>query len=217
LDLVAVTTTARMFGVATAQGTVEQVQAAAARQGFNGVPTRRGDTVVITLTALDAADAPRRSISAVHGKGRQPLHTDGAHLPDPPDFVVLHSAGPSPTPTWLWGAGQSTPLTGGPDGLDHGIFLVGYGPSAFFSPARQFGRRVRFDPVCMVACDARAREAAAYLSAATEQGAVAHEWAGTDEILVIDNRRVLHGRGDATYDTERVLTRLAFRGPKALG
>ncbi len=38
------------------------------------------------------------------------------------------------------------------------------------------------------------------------------EWTGTNQVLIVDNRRVLHARAAvAEGDTDRELTRVAFR------
>lgn len=97
--------------------------------------------------------------------------------------------------------------------LSHGMFLVHSGRDSFYAPVIA-GGRWRYDPGCMTPCDTRARHVAEYL-AAQLAGARTWEWAQAGQVLVIDNRSVLHARAAvADGDEDRELTRVAFR-PKA--
>ena len=58
-----------------------------------GHPYSSGDTSVATLEPQDRHDAHPSSLSAIHGRGAFPLHTDGAHHPVPPDLVLMESVG----------------------------------------------------------------------------------------------------------------------------
>ncbi len=183
----------------------------AAPLGWVEVATRRGDATVSVLRPVDASAAHPKSLSANYGLGQQPLHTDGAHLPDPPDLVVLVSQRPSSTPTWLWR--PATPVPWQPTipsvALRHGMFLVRNGRDSFYAPALS-GSRYRYDPGCMTACDARAREVEQYFMKQLAE-ATTHEWSGAGQVLVVDNRRVLHARSAMTKDDlDRELTRVAF-------
>lgn len=143
------------------------------------------------------------------GHGAQPLHTDGAHLEQPPDVVLLFANEPTLVPTLLWRMDWSRmdgPLI---DALRHGLFTVDDGRTQFLSPAA-LGGRLRFDPGCMTPADTRATRAAEHFAAA-QASATPFHWDETGKVLAIDNRRVLHARADATADPERVLERLAFR------
>jgi hypothetical protein len=93
------------------------------------------------------------------------------------------------------------------------MFLVRSGRDSFYAPALS-GSCYRYDPGCMTPCDARAREVQEYFEQQLSR-AFAHEWSGADQVLVVDNRRVLHARSAvADGDLERELTRIAFRtGP----
>ncbi|WP_395928550.1 TauD/TfdA family dioxygenase [Arthrobacter sp. RT-1] len=93
--------------------------------------------------------------------------------------------------------------------MRHGVFVVGSGPWAFLSSVWD-GERLRYDPVIMEPGDARARTAAAYLNS-MQAAATAFRWEEPNTILVIDNRRVLHGRAKvAEGDDGRALVRKAF-------
>lgn len=194
-------------------GTLAGVTAQAAQLKLNPVANRRGESTVSRLRPTTEKEAKPRSLSARVGLGPQPLHTDGAHQEVPPDFLVFVSERPSSTPTWLRHVqGPHIPW----HDLQNGMFLVGTGPSGFFAPALDglgSWRRFRFDPGCMTPCDARARAAARFLSDATE--AIRFDWTTPGQVLVVDNRRTLHGRGQVVDDLDRELVRIAFRKVKS--
>lgn len=201
-------------GWSAGDGTVGEVLAAASGMKLQPVENRRGEPSVSRLRPTTQAEAKPHSLSAQVGLGMQPLHTDGAHQEAPADFLVFVSERPSSTPTWLRHiGGQDAPW----NELRGGMFLVGVGPSAFFAPALVgFGptRRLRFDPGCMRACDTRARDAATFLSDATL--ATRFDWETPGQVLVVDNSRTLHGRGEVhDADLDRELVRIAFRRSKS--
>lgn len=197
---------AQKTGWTVGDGSLGDVRLAAQVLKMEEVPIRRGAPPVTTLRPTERAAANRNSLSAKYGTGEQPLHTDGAHLVDPPDILVLASIGTNITPTLLWK--RPIPFTI-PGHLSHGIFLVCNGAHSFFSVAYS-GGRLRYDPGCMVPGDARAREASAFFE---EQlgAASAHNWDKPNKILIIDNRHVLHARASAANDSGRELNRIAFR------
>lgn len=202
---------AQKDGWASASGSIGLVQVSAGLLGLAEVPIRRGDPALATLRPIEQSDAPTRSLSARYGTGNQPLHTDGAHLEQPPDLVFLMCEGTSTTPTRLWRPRRrdNERLVMEPEYVRHGIFLVHNGKNSFFSPAVA-DARFRYDPGCMTPCDARARQAAEYFEQALEL-ATEHQWDEPNSILVIDNRRALHARASAAEEPEREVQRIAYR------
>jgi hypothetical protein len=198
-------------GWVTAMCDLDSFRRQAAVLGWTEVAPRRGDPTTSTLRPTSVSAAPTRSLSASYGLAAQPLHTDGAHLPAPPDVVVIACDQPSATPTRLWRSTSVWPPHAlSPVALSHGMFLVRNGRDSFFAPALS-KRRYRFDPGCMSPCDARAQEVAGYFAEAL-QDAATHEWSVSGQLLVLDNRRTLHARSAvADGDENRVLTRIAFR------
>lgn len=195
-------------GWATGPGDLSSVQFTAGVLGWTEVPTRRGEQAITELTPSEGENAKPRSLSAVYGLGQLPLHTDGAHLERPPDFVVLISEAPSTTATRLWVADTTSP-TFPVDDAQHGVFLVDSGREKFYSTALSADHNIRYDPGCMQACDPRAIRAAGYF-ASQETTAKRVEWTGAG-VLVIDNRRTLHGReAVAPTDGSRTLRRIAY-------
>lgn len=173
------------------------------------VPTRQTDTQVGILRPAPVSDARRSSLSAIYGVGAFPLHTDGAHLRDPPDVVVLEATsvcGQGVPTLFLRPGDLSSDLS---DALDHGVFLVGCGRNAFQANARQ-GTRLRFDPGCMRPLDGRARFVAEYFDAA-RRDAYRHHWQD-GVVVVIDNEQVVHGRAEVPQEHRtRELRRIMLR------
>lgn len=206
---------ARRDGWASGSGDMDSIRRGAKSLGWVEIANRGGDTPLAVLRPVEESAAHTRSLSAVYGLGQQPLHTDGAHQPNPPDFVVLVSSRPSATATRIWTAETSRrssreAVSPPSAALYHGMFLVNNGPDSFYAPARS-GARYRFDPGCMTACDARAREVEDYFTGQLAQAAT-YEWTASGQVLVIDNRQALHARSAVVEgDTDRELVRVAFR------
>ena len=59
--------------------------------GYELIPNRRGQGMIDALRPLRQAEAHPNSLSSRYGLEQQPLHTDGAHLEDSPDIVLLWS------------------------------------------------------------------------------------------------------------------------------
>ncbi|MGA5181326.1 hypothetical protein ACPCBF_16305 [Streptomyces pseudogriseolus] len=196
-------------GWAVGQATMAQVRRGATMLQWTEVPIRRGGLALSTLRPLDQAEAEPNSLSARHGKGAQPLHSDGAHLRHPPDIVVLACETTSTTPTRLWPRNRYGRYIGGlPEFVHHGVFLIASGKDSFFATATE-GGHLRYDSGCMIPCDARARQSAQYF-ADQESSVSEHEWNEPGQVLLIDNRRVLHARASAEHEPEREIQRLSF-------
>ncbi len=187
-------------------GTLDGVRLDAARSRFRLLSNRTGDPVVSILAPLDADHAKPNSMSARTGAGSQPLHTDGAHQLQPPDYVVLANEHPTPTATRLWRFSSTEDVR---HDLAHGLFTVRSGTRTFLAPAYA-GGCVRYDPLCMQPSDGRSRRAADYLNSKLAES-VAFEWDRAGLILLIANGTALHGRDDASTDPGRMLKRIALR------
>jgi Taurine catabolism dioxygenase TauD, TfdA family len=215
-DLEALAATVRTKGWALGSGDIESVRKRAALLGWVEVAPRRGDATVSALRPAAANTAHPKSLSAVYGLGQQPLHTDGAHMQEPPDVLVFISTRPSATPTRLWppesGVRRRRP-SNTTSALSHGMFLVRGGRDSFYAPALSRSG-YRYDAGCMTPCDARAREVQEYFEQELSRAST-HEWSAAGQVLVVNNRRALHARSAlADGDLERELTRIAFQtGP----
>lgn len=194
-------------GWAVGQADLAQVRRDATRLKWAEVPTRRGGPALNTLRPVGRTEAEPNSLSARYGKGAQPLHTDGAHLRHPPDIVVLACETTSTTPTRLWSTNRYGRFVGGlPEFVHHGVFLSTSGNDSFFATAIE-GGHLRYDPGCMIPCDARARQSVQFFA---ERETKEHQWCEPAQVLLIDNRRVLHARASAAHEPDREIQRLTF-------
>lgn len=191
----------------------------AGRLGWIEVAIRKGDSTVTKLRPTTQEQANPSSLSATHGRGEQPLHTDGAHLSEPPDVVLLYAEEPNETPTLLWtpeirGEGQPPLVPGRPSHAADGVFLVRSGNDRFLTTAYTDANGYRYDPGCMTPCDQRARSVVRHFQEA-QTSALRHAWSLPNQVLVINNHNVLHARAAVSEeDTGRVLTRIAYRTRK---
>ncbi|NCT91957.1 hypothetical protein GXB85_13500 [Cellulomonas sp. APG4] len=183
------------------------LEAQAHALGLIAVPNRRGEAPVKELRPTTADTAQPASLSAQVGLGEQPLHTDGAHLRQPPDYIILWCTDVSATPTRLWRPHIAKLLTS-PD--RNGVFLVHSGSETWLAPALD-GAALRFDPGCMTPADASARRLSSALQAPPEGDVQEVLWDSPGKVLVIRNRRVLHGRAAVVEgDLDRRLSRVAY-------
>lgn len=201
-------TSALENGWTVSDGTVSQIVTEGRALNWKFLPNRRGESEQLSvLRPTTQSSAAPRSLSAIHGLGPQPLHTDGAHHEEPADFLVLGSRKSSSVSTRLLRLSDVRLNDVQRDALCHGLFLVRGGDRPFLSPAVERAA-VRYDAGCMIPMDKRARAAVEILAEASEH-AHEHSWdAGT--IVVIANRQVLHGRSDASEEPEREIERTAF-------
>lgn len=190
-------------GWATMRADIRALLLEASELGWKPVPIRRGEPALSTLRVVDVEDARTQSLSAMVGRARQPLHTDGAHHRLMPDLVLLSATAPSPTPTLLCAPGSPTKAQRA------GIFKVGGGRAGFYAGAVDEKDRWRYDPGCMTPMDREARHAARDFAALSES-AVAHHWTVPGTVLVIANRRVLHARAAAVDASTRRVHRAAL-------
>ena len=158
------------------------------------------------LRVQEAGDAPPGSMSSIVGTEAQPMHTDGAFLPEPPRYAIFHclhpgSAGRS---TRIWTLDPSRPNMGLPISFSKISWIVR--PTecrAFYCPIIDVARghqRLRYDPLCMAAIS---KDKHGILAIEDEIARVSLKneivWAHGD-LLVLDNWRCLHGRAGSKFD-----------------
>ena len=156
-------------------------------------------------------DAHPRSLSARYGLDALPLHAELSHRPRPCRYLLLGCIDPG-TPSAVtrlldW---QTLPFSPEEQLLLEGApILVRTGRRSFYStilsPRRAF---VRYDPGCLEAVDERGRAALRLVEQRLAAGALySHRWRQRD-VLIIDNWRVLHGRGPSDIGSGRQLARI---------
>ncbi|RRQ52573.1 TauD/TfdA family dioxygenase [Sphingorhabdus wooponensis] len=159
-------------------------------------------------------DAPRRSLSAITGFDRQPLHTDQAHIAKPAQFVLLEclEGGDNPCATEILIPDLESLKVNPPPVLTHPGWIANRGPNRRFycqilAKSNEGTWRLRFDPGCMKnpSIENSIELAAEVLeSGATHNSVVLN----TGDWLIIDNWRALHGRGKgANFAKNRRLRR----------
>lgn len=193
-------------GFAVRGGSLRDVSLASTLQRRWKQMAQKGGEAEASLRPMHQTQAPSRTLSAVHGLGPQPLHTDGAHLKKMPDIIVLHASSPAKTATVVWKLGWEYPSS-----LRSGVFTVQGNEGAFLAHAFA-NERLRFDPVCMSPADHLAKEAKVFLESGRSE-AHTHNWSQGGTLLFIDNKKALHAR-EAVVDDEdaasRVLERAVF-------
>ncbi len=179
------------------------------------VATRSGGSLCDTLSPMETEAAKPRSLSKVHDVGEFPLHIDTAHWLTPCRYVMLAcvSPGSAGRPTLLLDT-KRLPLTEAQVSLLQTTPLrVTNGRNSYFSTilskARQF---VRFDPGCMTATTAAGAKTLAILARQNWPECIETVCWGAGTVVVIDNWRVLHGRGQAdSPDFDRKLLRISIQ------
>lgn len=174
------------------------------------VPGRAGSTEE-TLVPRTAAEAHPKSLSARYGLDALPFHTELSHRPRPCRYLLLGCLDPgSPGAVTLmldWrGLGFSVDEL---DLLASAPILARSGRRSFYTTLLSAGRSfLRWDPGCLEAVDPRGRSALELVERRLADGRpVSHRWRRGD-ILLIDNWRVLHGRGRSGPASGRRLARI---------
>lgn len=168
---------------------------------------RTSDDDIQVLRPMGKQQARVRSLSAQYGYEPFPFHTDGAHLEIPPEFMLLaaqqQDAGDSPTHLKrLW----APPPPASADDMRQGVFRVDAGRRSFYATCQSADGRMRFDPGCMAPIDPRSRRLCTAILGVEPD--FSHRWTRPDEILIVDNARVMHARGHVDNSSRRALYRV---------
>lgn len=159
------------------------------------------------LEATATSDATPNTLSARYGRQAFPLHTDGAHLHVPPAFVGLWAETPSESATLLvdgWDIRTDLPALSDVWTVTPG----GKAPKFYCIPRRVVRGRIdlRLNLDCMTHAISSAIPEAIRIGLA-ELPRIAVAWQA-GRLLVLDNRRMLHGRQAIADGTVRRLLRL---------
>jgi Taurine catabolism dioxygenase TauD, TfdA family len=146
-----------------------------------------------------------RSLSAVHGLGKFPWHTDGAQRTDPPGWLLLRSLGTCRRPTLLLDGAEMLTVSA----LRSAQWLIEGDRGCFYgSVVNPRNGAIRWNPDVMRAVGGRAKAAEEVL--ARRLGTTAarrHKWRG-GQALILDNRRWLHARPEIASGERRELERI---------
>jgi L-asparagine oxygenase len=148
--------------------------------------------------------ANTNTLSSRYGMGAFPVHTEAAYLRKPPRFLLLYCIEPGcggRTTVLLDGAAISSRL---PEVRRPGTWVVKAGRRPFLCDVlwrraqNQVG--IRYDRECLFPCGPAALAEEQLIRSFVEASTpVTIEWA-RGQLLVIDNHRVLHGRGGSKHD-----------------
>lgn len=169
------------------------------------------------LRPIDASVAPPLTASATYGLGRFPYHTDLAHWPRPPRYLVMgNGRTASAVPTLLLDTAGGSLLIGLEERARRALWSVSksrrpFVATLFITNHRHSG--LRWDTNVMGPLNDHARYVTAELQARLEgthpAHEVAHAWTDEDRALILDNWRMLHARPAVpSADTNRLLYRL---------
>ena len=178
---------------------------------FGPVLSRHGGKFSQNLSPRYSNDAPSGTYSAHFGFGEFPLHTDLAMHLMPPRLLLLRSiTGASLVPTLL-----SDPVSALSQAdqsfLRSAVFHIRGKSRSFLASALRNVRDsilLRWDPVSMSPAGKRAAFARGILAEAAGATMTEWKWLGRGTVLVVDNWRMLHGRGLVDCEERRTLERL---------
>lgn len=178
-------------------------------------PTREQGALLDRLIVRDAGRSPPNSLSSRFGGSGFPMHMDTAHWPTPCHFVILGCVAPGDQ-------SRSTTLTDWRQlklddqacrELFTAPFRVTNGRQSFYSSILSVDRVfVRYDMSCMSpASDAAKGVSDTVAQAIAAAPCIRIEWKH-NRVVILDNWRMLHGRGASnTIDSDRLLVRALVR------
>jgi hypothetical protein len=186
-----------------------------AQQIGKPIPGRRG-RIIEALVPLPPKLAAVSSLSKLYGLEAFPIHTDGAHKPVPPRFIILACANPgtTPAPTVLGRLRDLALLDSERECLGTAVFLIRNGRRSFYSTILDSSRSfIRFDQGCMVpTCPKGTKTLHTITSRGNDFAANLIFWNPWD-VLIVDNWNVLHGRGfqSGVTSSDRLLLRVSIQ------
>jgi hypothetical protein len=167
------------------------------------VPPRPGRSVTRVLRPREVTLSNSLSFSDHFGFGEFPLHTDCAYYRKPPDIVLFRAKSPSDVATLLLD-GYAL-IASFQHKAKNAIFRVKGLRKHFFSPIVRNGK-FRWDPLCMTPADTEARVIdEGFVDRCKEFTTTRYRYDDPSIVIAIDNRRILHGRENASTEPSRQL------------
>jgi len=177
------------------------------------VPSRRDGPLLNLLTPRTAVTARANTLSSRCGFGPFPFHTDAAHFPTPPRLAFLRqrSRQKTSTPTLVTDVlGRATMQERRL--LSDCVWVVNGGRGAFYTSILATSPRgdcLRYDSYCMRPAHDRFAKVEGLVQEMIAAGPVYKIGWRPNKVLILDNWRVLHARGEVTAEnSERVLERV---------
>jgi alpha-ketoglutarate-dependent taurine dioxygenase len=181
-------------------------------QDLGSIIVRRRGESIETIAPQRASSAPAASLSRQFGLDALPLHSDTAHWTVPCRYIVLACAqhGSVSTPTLLVDAHDPGFSEAEHVLLRSSTFIVRNGGNSFYGSLVDRKKSfIRFDPGCMLPlADSSVTAMGLYGMKRQRQRVISYDWEDGN-VLIIDNWRMLHGRGNETpADRRRQLLRV---------
>jgi hypothetical protein len=162
------------------------------------VIARKSEGVVQKLVPLNKGNAYPNSLSSKYATEAFPLHNDTAHWITPCRYLILGcmDEGESMRPTTLLDF-SSLEITKEEKGeLQSSPFIIKNGRNSFYANILEKHREfVRYDPGCMIPANSRSNKIADLFSSKRAQDSTKEVQWKQGMIIIIDNWRMLHGRG----------------------
>lgn len=168
-----------------------------ARQLGVPAPSRVGGALVDELRPIPSSQTTRPSLSANHGIGAFPLHTDTAYWRIPARYLVLRATHETEEkrPTLLLDTRSLNWSESNRALLKRAVFVARNGRSSFLATILEASDRfVRLDRDCMLARSESASLALTLIKELIAQVPLREFYWTKNSTLVLDNWRVLHGR-----------------------
>jgi hypothetical protein len=160
--------------------------------------------------------APAGTMSSVYDLGPFPLHTERAHWRTPPRFVAFRSIGAATDrPTTLLDSCELETISDLVRDLYDVEWLVHWGNERFLTrvltPLQTSRWHIRYDRCCMTVHDPDLHALATRLENNLSSVPVEYHYWSPEVVLIIDNWRILHGRGMSQHeDFGRTLERIVI-------
>ena len=149
------------------------------------------------------SDGIGQSLSGRHGFGEFPLHTDGAHLKEPPDYLILIAPKTRSTPTMVADPRDLLDLSS--ECVKQAVFSFRRRERVFnlhFLNSRKGSSFIRYNPDIMTPKNSAARSIQCIMSELRTRAFQLH-W-DKYALLVLDNRSMLHGRAQINGTTSYI-------------
>lgn len=168
---------------------------------------------MLTPTSLEQAEPA--SQSCVYGLSKFPLHTDCAHMPLPPRLLIMYCVEDTqirPTTLLPWHVCLSSLAKSRKNFVSDATFVVKNGKNSYYTSIfwDDFSN-VKLDFNCIFpATKSAVQLKKTLLETFSTIDKIEVIWR-PGRILILDNWRVLHGRGDASQSGNRTLIRALLR------
>lgn len=167
------------------------------------------------LRPMESEQARPRSLSARHGLGVLPFHCDTAHWPTPARFLALcrTDSAKISVPTRLFDTRQLEMDDIARQRAERAVFLIRNGRKTFYGTILSRHRAfTRVDPECMEPQDEDGERAITMFDIPTGDARIMELHLAPGEALIVDNWRMLHGRGPvpSTCESRELVRSLAL-------